>query len=60
MQSAPLSQLPYSVNSSVSLEVKSESDMSGFVLYSSVTHVLTSFLNLGLDGPFGVLLPARS
>ena len=60
MQSAPLSQLPYSVNSSVSWKVKSEPDMSGFVLYISVTHVLTSFLSLGLEGPIILLLPARS
>jgi hypothetical protein len=40
--------------------LKSESDMSGFLLCSSVTHVLTSFLSLGLEGPFDLLLPAMS
>lgn len=39
------------------LEVKSEPDMSEFVLNS---FVLTFFVSLGLEGPIGLLLPARS
>ena len=55
VQSAPSSQLPSSVKSSVSCGINSESDVSEF-FYSCVTHVLTSFLGLGLEGPVGLVI----
>ena len=58
MQSATSSQSPSSENWSFLCGVKSESDIYNF-FYSSVTHVLTSFLGLALEGPVGLLFASQ-